>query len=237
MEIERKWKMSGFPNHLPLLDTLQMRQSYLSTCPVVRVRESTSATKHTFILCFKGHGTLVREEIELPLEESVFRRLEALTGQPPITKELRLYSLPEGLTLEVSCVDKGLSTEFYYAEVEFDSVEAAKAFTPLPEYGLGEEMTETAGFSMSHYWQTTRPNRTHCLHCGAALTPGFLQSKTPLLWTLHPQVNKVLCPNTSDDFIFPHPTLDDTTLEASRCPVCGRITLPSPCETAPMQNQ
>ena len=107
----------------------------------------------------------------------MFRRLEALTGQPPITKELRLYALSEGLTLEVSCVDKGLPTEFYYAEVEFDSVEAAKAFTPLPEYGLGEEMTETAGFSMSHYWQTTRPNRTHCLHCGAALTPGFLQSK------------------------------------------------------------
>ena len=133
MEIERKWKISGFPDHLPLLDTFQMRQSYLSTCPVVRVRESISTKKHTFILCFKGHGTLVREEIELPLEESIFRRLEALTGHPPITKELRLYALSGGLQLEVSCVDKGLPTEFYYAEVEFDSVESANAFSPLPD--------------------------------------------------------------------------------------------------------
>ncbi len=230
MEIERKWKISGFPDHLPLLDTFQMRQSYLSTCPVVRVRESISTKKHTFILCFKGHGTLVREEIELPLEESIFRRLEALTGHPPITKELRLYALSGGLKLEVSCVDKGLPTEFYYAEVEFDSVESANAFSPLPEYGLGEEMTESAGFSMSHYWQSTRPNQTHCLHCGAALTNGVMQCKTPLLWALQPQVSSSLSPSSPGDFFFAHPPLDATTQNAPRCPVCGRITLSPPYE-------
>ena len=37
-----------------------------------------------------------------------------------------------------------------YAEVEFDSVEAANAFVP-PAF-LGREMTEARDFSMSSYW-------------------------------------------------------------------------------------
>ena len=43
---------------------------------------------------------------------------------------------------------------FFYAEVEFPTVEAARAFTP-PAF-LGREVTEEAGFSMSDYWKTRR---------------------------------------------------------------------------------
>ena len=73
-----------------------------------------------------------------------------------MTKAFRAYALPGGETLEVSLVDEGLPTQFFYAEVEFPTVEAARAFTPPQGAGLGREMTEDAGFSMSRYWRRTR---------------------------------------------------------------------------------
>lgn len=182
MEIERKWKMKSFPNDLVPDKIVQMRQIYLSCAPVVRIRESIVENEHTYILCFKGFGTLVRQEIEMPLEESVFRQLEQLAGKPAVTKELRLYSLPDGHTLEVSLVDSNLKTAFYYAEVEFDSVEQAEEFSPPQFLELGEEMTQDASFSMSEYWKATRLDTNFCSICGELLQVGYLQSNTPIFW-------------------------------------------------------
>ena len=38
MEIERRWKIAGFPENLPLLRQAHMRQGYIATAPVVRIR-------------------------------------------------------------------------------------------------------------------------------------------------------------------------------------------------------
>ena len=43
MEIERKWLIDGFPAGLPLLKEARVRQGYISTAPVVRIRESVNA--------------------------------------------------------------------------------------------------------------------------------------------------------------------------------------------------
>ena len=154
MEIERKWRIDGFPTGLPLLKAAAVRQGYISCAPVVRIRESVSAAGTDYMLCFKGRGTLVREEIETPLDAQTFHRLEALIGRPLVTKNYKVYALPGGEKLEVSCVDEGRPTAFFYAEVEFSTVEAALAFVP-PAF-LGEEKTESGDFSMSAYWLATR---------------------------------------------------------------------------------
>ena len=147
MEIERKWKIAGFPASLAPIRSAHMRQGYLSVAPVVRIRDEGGR----YVLCFKGPGTLAREEIELPLDEETFGRLEALIGRPLVTKEYRAYRLPDGHTLEVSLVDEGEETAFYYAEVEFATLEEARAFEP-PAF-LGRELTEAPGASMSAYWR------------------------------------------------------------------------------------
>lgn len=131
-------------------------RGYIATAPAVRIRESTTENGTEYILCFKGKGTLAREEIETPIDKALFQRLEAFIGRPLVTKAFRAYALPGGETLEVSLVDEGLPTQFFYAEVEFPTVEAARAFTPPQGAGLGREMTEDAGFSMSRYWRRTR---------------------------------------------------------------------------------
>lgn len=152
MEIERRWKIAGFPENLPLLRQAHMRQGYIATAPVVRIRTDGAR----YVLCFKGEGTLAREEIETDIDAETFRRLEAFIGKPLVSKDYRVYALPDGRRLEVSLVDEDLPTRFFYAEVEFDTVEQAQAYVPPADIGLQEEMTEDRGFSMSAYWKRTR---------------------------------------------------------------------------------
>lgn len=149
MEIERKFLIGGFPAY-PLLEEAEVEQGYLSTAPVVRIRSKKTDGPASYILCFKGSGTLVREEIELPLDEETYARLSRLLDAPPIRKTYKVYALPDGHRLEVSLVDAGTDHAFFYAEVEFETVEEANAF--VPPAVLGHDVTEEPAFSMSTYW-------------------------------------------------------------------------------------
>lgn len=148
-EIERKFLISSFPE-LPLLEEAVVWQGYLSTQPVVRIRKKETKNKTDYILCFKGKGTLCRKEIELELSREVFNELHDLLEAPMILKDYKVYAL-DGHRLECSLVDRGTSTEFLYAEVEFASLEEAKAF--IPPVFLCNEVTENPYYSMGRYWQ------------------------------------------------------------------------------------
>lgn len=152
MEIERKYRISGFPEGegWPLLKQAVVCQGYLATHPVVRIRSKRTDKETDYILCFKGEGTLVRQEIEMPLSEEIFTQLLELLPAPMMRKDYRVYGLPDGHKLECSLVDGDTPDAFYYAEVEFGSVEESEAFVP-PAF-LGEEVTEDPDFSMSQYW-------------------------------------------------------------------------------------
>lgn len=150
MEIERKFLISGFPEGLPLLGEAVLDQGYLCTDPVVRIRSKEQDGRTTYRLCFKGEGRLVRQETEMDLTAEQFSELKNLLRAPMVRKQFRVYALPGGERLECSLVDGA----FYYAEVEFPTVEAAHAFNS-PAF-LGREVTEEEGFSMSDYWKTRR---------------------------------------------------------------------------------
>jgi CYTH domain-containing protein len=161
MEIERKWLVKSWPQGLSLTEEFAMRQGYISVRPTVRIREEALRGGATeYILCFKSAGGLVREEIERPIDKELFEELESkIIGKPLINKMRRSYALADGNTLEVNHVDEGQPTEFWYAEVEFDTAEAARAWQPqsceLGEY-LAEEVTDQPGQSMGAYWEQTR---------------------------------------------------------------------------------
>ena len=120
--------------------------------PTVRIRrEALQGGRTALVLCFKGAGTLSREEIETEIDAELFAKLEHLIGKPLIRKERRGYRLPGGLTLEVNCVDPDLPTAFWYAEVEFETEAQALAWDPaaagLADY-LHDECTGKPGSSM-----------------------------------------------------------------------------------------
>lgn len=160
MEIERKWLTDGWPQGLEEQRRILMRQGYITTRPTVRIRSEASGDVTEYVLCFKGAAGpdgLAREEIETNIALELFAKLEAFIGRPLIEKEQRRYSLPGGLTLEVNQVDRGQPGEFFYAEVEFPTREAALAWQPgeLGEY-LSDEVTGKPGQSMAAYWTETR---------------------------------------------------------------------------------
>ena len=158
MEIERRWLVNGWPE-LESSAVIFMDQGYFAVRPAVRVRrEALEGGPCQYIVCFKGKGGLVREEIELPVNEAQYQSLAGMLSGPMIRKEQRRYPLPGGLTLEVNQVDPDLDTGFFYAEVEFADEEAARTWNPpevLHAY-LSRETTGQPGESMAAYWERTR---------------------------------------------------------------------------------
>lgn len=149
IEIERKWLVEGFPD-LPMLGESEMEQGYLSHgVNTVRIRKTVQQGQTEYWLTIKGDGGLERVEVETPLREDQYRALSGLLVCPCATKRLRTYQLDGGLVLECSLVDEGKPGSFYYAEVEFDSLEAARAFRPM--VFLRQEVTGKPGYSMAEY--------------------------------------------------------------------------------------
>ncbi len=132
MEIERKFWLDKFPENLPMVRRLQTWQGYLYTDPwEVRIRRSVEEDtgREYYRLCIKSNGELIH-------------------------KDYRAYRLEDGHILECSIVDGGA---FSYAEVEFESEEAANAWQPIG--CLGRETTYESGFKMKHYWHTKKKER------------------------------------------------------------------------------
>lgn len=158
MEIERRWLVDSWPSLTPA-SIVQMDQGYFAVRPAIRIRREAVLNGSTaYILCFKGKGGLVREEIELEFTPEHYRRLSVMLGKPMIQKEQRRYPLPGGLILEVNLVDPQLDSGFFYAEVEFPNEAAALSWTPpeaLTSY-LSHEVTGQPGESMAAYWERTR---------------------------------------------------------------------------------
>lgn len=170
IEIERKWLVKGdVPIKLELLLSQVMRQGYISTNPTVRIRQENTIIsnikevpiENNYVLCFKSHGGLSRKEIEITIKEDKFKQLEDLIGLPLISKTRITYLLSDGHKLEVNHVDEGLNSEFWYAEIEFDSEKEALEFKPsnvgLSDY-LSNEVTNKKDQSMAAYWNKTRVN-------------------------------------------------------------------------------
>ncbi len=151
MEIERKFLIGGYPGGTPDAQ-YEMEQGYLATEPtVVRIRRESCGAETAFVLCCKGKGTLAREEIEMDLEKDTYQKLLKLLPVPPVRKQRRDYILSGGLRLECNLVEPGAADSFYYAEVEFPTVEAAEAFDP-PAW-LGKEVTGDPSFTMKRFWE------------------------------------------------------------------------------------
>ena len=154
MEIERKFLVNRFPEGLPLLKEAVVYQGYLCTHPTVRIRSTETADRVSYVLCFKGKGTIARQEIEMDLTKEQFFQLKDLLPAPMIRKDYKVYALPDGHKLECSLVDQGSPSEFMFAEVEFTSLEEAEAFVP-DEY-LSHEVTSDPSWSMGSYWEKYR---------------------------------------------------------------------------------
>lgn len=144
MEIERKFLIKSIPESLEQYEHHTLEQGYLCTDPVVRVRKSDDS----YYMTYKGKGLLAREEYNLPLNKEAYEHLVSKADGNIIRKTRYLIPLENtGLTVELDV----FATPFaplIMAEVEFSSIEEAKAFTP-PDW-FSKEVTNDRKYHNSN---------------------------------------------------------------------------------------
>lgn len=150
MEIERKFLLNGLPENLESYTCLIMEQAYISTNPVIRIRQkSVKNDKNSspeYILTVKSTGLLSRQEYEIDIDRYAYKNLMSKAEGNAISKYRYLVPLDNSLTLELD-VFKGAFEGLIIGEIEFPDEVSAKKYTP-PEY-LSEEVTFDTRFHNS----------------------------------------------------------------------------------------
>lgn len=122
MEIERKFLVDPVPKGLEQFTKRRIEQGYLSTNPVVRIRQMDEE----YFLTYKSSGMMARQEAEFPLTKEAYEHLREKVDGRVITKDR--YLIPyETWTIELDCFHGELEG-LVLAEVEFSSVEEAQTF-------------------------------------------------------------------------------------------------------------
>lgn len=143
MEIERKFLINNLPEHLEQYKHKHIAQGYLCTNPVVRVRKSDNE----YYMTYKGSGMLAREEYNLPLNEEAYNKLVKKIDGRLIEKTRYLIPLDGGLVAELD-IFEGVMYPLQMVEVEFESIEAARAFV-APKW-FGEDVTDNPKYHNSN---------------------------------------------------------------------------------------
>lgn len=138
-EIERKFLAVRLPE-LEAYPSAEIRQAYISTEPVIRIRQYGEK----FFLTIKSEGLLSREEREIEITKINFDKLSIKAETPFLSKTRYLIPIHDGLTAELDVYGGGLSGLFT-VEVEFPDIETAKHF--LPPAWFGEEITHKPEYS------------------------------------------------------------------------------------------
>lgn len=141
MEIERKFLIKVLPDHLESYPHDTLTQAYISTEPVIRVRQKNEE----YILTLKSAGLLAREEVEMPLSKESFTHL--LAKKDGISIEKKRYKIPDAPYLIELDVFEGDYKGFCMAEVEFPDMDSANAYN-APSW-FGPEVTMDSRFHNS----------------------------------------------------------------------------------------
>lgn len=148
MEIERKFTLKEIPD-LTKFKKKELEQGYLCTDPTIRVRKEDD----NYYMTYKGHGTLAREEYNLPLNKTAYNSLvKKVEGL--IIKKTR-YLIPyDKFTIELDVFSN--PKDLIFAEVEFESLEEAENFVS-PAW-FDKDVTDDPSYANSNISKKLGPN-------------------------------------------------------------------------------
>jgi adenylate cyclase len=154
VEIERKFLVQQAPAPLDGYPCHRIEQGYLAlTDDGVEVRIRRYGRRA--FLTIKSRGERARLEEEIEIDARRFRALWPLTEDRRIRKTRYLIPAPGGLTIELDVYQEALAG-LVTAEVEFESAEAAAAFSP-PAW-LGREVTDDPAYKNKRLATQGLPN-------------------------------------------------------------------------------
>ncbi|MCR5775668.1 MAG: CYTH domain-containing protein [Lachnospiraceae bacterium] len=145
MEIERKWRVAGFPGDLSEYEAIEMEQAYLNEHPTVRIRRENDV----YYLTYKGisDNDISHPEYNLPITKEAFEHMLPKCDGRVIRK--KRYVIPlEGTSLKAELdIFKEPFAPLMIVEVEFESLEESASFVP-PAW-FGDDVTHDRRFKNS----------------------------------------------------------------------------------------
>lgn len=142
-EIERKFLVKQIPDDLNNLEKLKIVQGYISTFPVLRIRQSNEK----YFFTFKGYGSIKRLEFEEEITKSEFENLKEKVEGNFVEKTRYIIPLENNLKAELDVYD-GIFSGVFTVEIEFENLEDAKSFK-IPHW-FGEEVTENEKYTNAY---------------------------------------------------------------------------------------
>lgn len=142
MEIERKFLVNSLPT-LSEYKGKSVKQGYISTDPVIRVRKMDDL----YTLTVKSKGHLVRQEFELDLTPEQFEHLWKKVDNVYVSKTRYFIPLDDSHIAELDIYYENL-TELVTVEVEFDSTRDAERFI-APSW-FGKDVTHDSRYKNNH---------------------------------------------------------------------------------------
>lgn len=133
-----------------------MEQIYISTEPEVRLRKRRPDGDYPrgipYRIAVKGEGTIARPEFQSEIDGSFYDDVVEYLQLTPIRKYIINYDDGNGHEVSIAHVDN----DWFYAEVEFDSVEEALDYQfPWPDIEIAD-VTDDSKYKMKNYWKRTR---------------------------------------------------------------------------------
>lgn len=141
-EIERKFLVAALPD-LDAAKPVAVRQGYL-TLPADSVEMRLRQKGSKLLMTLKSGAGMAREERETTITQEQFDTFWPATGGRRIEKTRWTGSLSDGTVYELD-IFEGSHAPLRLVEVEFDSLAAARSFTP-PDW-FGPEVTGERGYS------------------------------------------------------------------------------------------
>jgi CYTH domain-containing protein len=154
LEVERKFLVRTVPAGLTSIRVEDVVQGYVTVTPEAEVRLRRKGDR--CFLTVKGGGDLVRAEREISLAAAQLEELWPAVGERIVEKQ-RLVVEHEGALLEIDRY-RGRLAGLITVEVEFDSVESARAWTP-PSW-FGPEVTRDSRYKNRNLAVHGRPPST-----------------------------------------------------------------------------
>ena len=134
IEIERKFLVKDIPFKLSSFKSCNIKQGYIFTNPVMRLRQKDES----YFFTFKGIGQVKRVEFEFPLSYEQFSALWEKIDGNEIIKRRYFIPLDNNYTAELDIYEGNL-LGFRNVEVEFNTEDEAMEFKP-PEW-FGEDIS------------------------------------------------------------------------------------------------
>lgn len=141
MEIERKFLIKKPPNNLLDFESHRIAQGYVSTEPVMRIRQLDDK----YLFTIKSTGLLERIEVEKELSKTEFDDLSTMVKGNVISKTRYKFPYNE-YTVELDIFD-GKFEGLVMAEIEFPDKEKAESFS-APDF-LSVDVTNDPDFQNS----------------------------------------------------------------------------------------